>query len=367
MAQLTSKQKERLKALGISTKDEATAKNELLAFLAGNEITEVDEDPLEELLDMAEALGDAAVKAIAGSDAAKEELEELDEEDDEDKEESDEEEGDEEEGDEEKDEEKEDLEELAGEVAKENVKAKVTEKKAAAATAAKAAKKGDAPAEKKKSNLPVKVRDGETFKQGDPAHVKMVEALTKDLFPKKDYNIKILAQGFAVRLNQVDSTTRCLLVFNFLKVKDGKLKGRHVALNALRLSGDKGAEVALANLPESYADDERVKTILQNLPIVENVTEDEFREIMTPELVTLMRGYLEKLDTRLNDNRAKLEEKVAAANTEAKAKSDAKGAKAEPKKAAPAPEPAAKAGNGAKPAAANAKPEPKPVAKAGKK
>lgn len=55
MAKLTKSQIERLGALGITEKDEASAKKAVLKHLENNDITEVDDELLDDLIEMAEA------------------------------------------------------------------------------------------------------------------------------------------------------------------------------------------------------------------------------------------------------------------------------------------------------------------------
>jgi hypothetical protein len=363
MAKLTKDETKRLEALNLTAKNPEDAKKAVLQMLKKHEITDVEEEEIGSLLDMAEA--------FAEEEVAEEETE--DEEEGEEDEESDEEEApapapkgkkaapapapaakgkklpapDDEE----------DLDEAADEAAAKPKKgAAVPAPKAAtkAAPAPKADKKATPAKKAAAAETPSRVR-GERFDPENEDHLKLLKPLNKR-FPKDKYEHKLGKDGVSVRLKDTESTNRTVFVYNGLRVVDGELKGM-MNFNALRL-GNRDAEGTHPGeklIRKAFVDNDDLLdrlTMEDTLPKIKSATVAEVIE-MCDALLGDMEGKLTKLDTHLNKNKAALEKNMGTTS-----KKDGKGKAAAPvvdedeqdeEEEAPAPAPK---GKKAKPAPA---------------
>lgn len=320
----------RLSAVGIEALSEEGARAKLLKKLAENDIDNVDEDPLDDLIDMykqfhEEPEAEAEEEAADDEEAAEEASEETEEEGHEEEEEYDEaaEEVEEEETAEEEAEEEDEDEKPAKATAKPAVKPGKPQVGAAAKATAKPAVA--------KAPKTVRVK-GAAWNKDNEAHVKMIQ---KPFVKNEDYSdleFKMLKQGFTA-YEELTSAKRALFSYDRVKITDKGLVG-DLFFNALKGKEEVEEHVDLGDLDREF------KNFNPNLIFVPRVSPEEANAILANnDLLAHMRGKVEAADKKAVAARKKMEEKMKEGEKKPApaAKVAPKAAPAPVKKAAPAP------------------------------
>jgi hypothetical protein len=298
---------EGLLGIKIKTKTEEEARPKLVDFLATQEVNGVEDDPIQELVEMAEVFADEvpAAKAAAPTKLKKVVDEPEDEEEELDAAIGD---GDDDEEEEEEPEPEEEEEEEAP--AKPTKKAVAPAAKATVKPAVKAT-----PKEKEKTgreSLP-----GEKFDARNNKKHEVYLKPFKEFFPAEDFEITLLKQGFTVRVLGKNAKTT-ILNFDELKIDDGKLIG-NVYTNRF-----KSVEDLMETLPEEYHEKKIGMFRMESHPSIRSVSQDELFDIFeNSELVRLSLDRANAKDVKMGINREKLEETLNA-GTKATAKPAAK-------------------------------------------
>lgn len=311
----------RLSAVGIEALSEEGARAKLLKKLAENDIDNVDEDPLDDLIDM--------YKQFHEEPAAEEEAA--------DEEEAAEEEATEEEA-EEGHEEEEEYDEAAEEVddeeaAEEEAEEESDEDEKPAKATAKPAVKPGKPQVGAAAKAPKTVRvKGTAWNKDNEAHVKMIQ---KPFVKNEDYSdleFKMLKQGFTA-YEELTSAKRALFSYDRVKITDKGLVG-DLFFNALKGKEEVEEHVDLGDLDREF------KNFNPNLIFVPRVSPEEANAILANnDLLTHMRSKVEAADKKAVAARKKMEEKMKEGEKKPAptAKVAPKAATAPVKKAAPTP------------------------------
>ena len=322
---LDKKQIKTLASLGITAVSEEGARKKVLAELAKSEITGVDDDSLEDIIDMLKTLKAESEpeEETTEEEAATEEEETYDE-------------AAEEEADEEEDEEEEEEEEEEDEAPAATVKKTVA--KAPPAKAAPAAKAVTKAAPKAAAKTTTPRLKGEPFSSANAEHVKALINPVKKAYP--DLEIKVLKQGYTA-FQELTSAKRALFGFDRVKLVDGEWRGDFF-LNAMKGLEEVQEHVDLGELDAEF------KNFNPNLIFIPRVTQADIDTILEAnDLLAYMKGKAEAADKRAVANRKKMEEtmttKAAAAKPAVKGapvaktavKAPVKGAPVVPAKAAP--------------------------------
>jgi len=295
---------DKLQEVGIKgVTSEAEARTKMIEFLQENDIEDVDDDPMDELYLMVEAMydgSDAELDDASEDDEEEDDVEETDADDsDEDEEEDDEEEDDEEEEDEE------DEEDDAEEVEKANDK---VQKKTVAKAKKQATAKATASGTKKSSKRLNPLENKE--------HAEKYDGLKDVLNERGDFEFNFIANGGVSIKHLGKNSKKVFLSFDSPKVtKEGEIVGR-VYLSSVR------DEDVLQGL---FGDDIETKKswsgniLIIGMPLEELVSTldenwEEFQAVL---------DKLSKKDEKLGKNRAKLEKDLKAEKT-TKAKESAK-------------------------------------------
>lgn len=292
----------RIEALGIivKTKTEEEARPKLIAHLAKHDLQGVEDDPINELVEFCEVLGEdevetkplpkAAAPAVKGKKVVEPEPEEEEEET-----------------------EEEQLDGLAEELEEEEeeVVAKPAKKAAApvVATKAKTAPAAVKTVAKPAKTEPVKasgggreVIPGEKFDaRNNKKHLAFIKPF-EAFFPEEDFEITLLKQGFTVRVLGKNAKTT-ILNFDELKIVDGKLAG-NVYTNRF-----KSVEDLFEVLPEEYQEKEVGMFRMESHPSIRKVSQDELFDIFeNSELVRTSLDRANAKDVKMGVNRERLEE-----------------------------------------------------------
>lgn len=307
---LKDQDKKKLLKIGITSTTEEDATAKILAFLAKNDVDNVEEEPLSQLIEMAEVFYDDAPAEVEDDEEAEDEEAEEEAEEDEDEEPT-----------------------PPVVVKKSAVKAVV---KAAPVVAKKPAAKTkveeideDEEMDKvleeikdKKINVkkpvaaPAKAVAGrKTELNGDKwdgrnnkAHDAMIKGFRKR-FNEKEFQIDLLKQGFTVRVLGANAKTT-IMNFDEVRIDGGKLVGNFYC------NRFKNPEDLLAILPEQYqAEGESEKNVGffrgESHPCIRKVTEDELMDILdNSEFLNMSLSKASTTDIKMGKNREKLEESI---------------------------------------------------------
>ena len=309
---LTAAQTKQLASLGIKAKSEDDAKKQLIKALAEEQVTDVESEPLSELIDMYEAFYEA-----------EEEVEEEEVEEDEDSHEEEEdydEVAEEEEEDEEEEVEEDDEEEEEDD---EEPKKKVTSKKAPvkkAPISKKTVPTRKAPVKKEASRSRVTV-----WSKEDPKHVEAIQEPFVDRY--EDLEIKLLKNGFTAWA-PLEATKRAIFSYDRLRFNaEDELIG-DLFFNALKGLEEVEENVELGDIDREF------KNFNANLVFVPRVNVEEVNQILAAnDLIMTMQQRLESQDKRAVASRKRLEEKMRESD-----KSNKKVSKKTVKKTAPSEE-----------------------------
>lgn len=310
----------------IKTKTEEEARKKLIEFLADNEVMGVEDDSINDLIEMAEVFYEPAPKATPPKKTAKVVQPEPEEEEEEQLEDEDlEEVGEDDEALEEEEEEPVEDDDIEEEPV---VKKKATTPaKTAAKPAAKVEVKKAAPVEKSKSAAPAKAAPAKAVRESSggekfdgrnvPAHLKYLKPF-ETVFPKADFEITCLKQGFTVRVLGANAKTT-ILNFDELKIVDGKLNGN------LYTNRFKSVDDLLEVLPDEYHEREIGMFRMEAHPSIRKVTQDEVFDIFNnSELLNVSLDRANAKDAKMGINRERLEETLKQGTKAAPAKSAAK-------------------------------------------
>lgn len=298
---------EKLLGVTIKTKTEEEARPKLVAFLVKNEVEGIEDDPIRDLVEMAEVFVEdepakptiKASKKVVAPEPEEEEEEEASEEEEEEEEVTEE---------DELDETLEEEEEEAPKPVKKGAVAAKPAPKAAAKPAVKATPKAAAePKAASRTNLP-----GEKFDaRNNKAHEKYLKPFLA-FFPTKDFELVILKQGVTVRVLGKNAKTT-IVNFDDLKIVDGKLAGNFYA------NRFKSADDLMEVLPEEYHDKEIGMFRMESHPSVRKVSQDELFDIFeNSEVIRVSLDRANAKDVKMGINREKLEETLNAGKTAAK-------------------------------------------------
>jgi hypothetical protein len=269
---LTKPEIAKLAAIGLTgIKFEEQARKKLIGILAENEVTEVDDEELNDLIEMAEAFVEPSTE-----EAEAEEVEE------------------EVESDIETDEE---LGELAEEV--EEIDEKATKK-----APAKPVAKATTTTAKKAPTPPTRTANGEVFNaRENKAHLKMLEAF-RGALPKEDFNFDILKQGFTVRMLS-KNTKPTIFNYDGLRIIDGELVGDFYC------NRFKKPDELIEVLPEAYQDRTIGMFRGESHPSIKKLTQTEVLDIIeNSEVLAISLKKAGDIDQRMTNNREKLEESL---------------------------------------------------------
>ena len=275
---LTDADVKSLKSIGItSVKTEDEARKKLLAYLKKNEIEDVEDEPLKDLIEMAEAFydGDAEAeedeteeeevpapkKKAAPAPVAKKKAVVVEED------------------------EEEDMEELA----------KESKKKVAAAPVKKAVAKKEVASDKVAFDPKTNDADAKVLHKAFGKH-----------FPKGEFEYKFLAGGGVTIFHVGKNSKKAVVSFDNIKSRASELTGNLYLNSASRIAHD---EIPC---------DSDLHFAWSKTSFVKNVKISEVDEILTDELVTFLMSKVAKLDVKLGKNRDKMEANLKGDKTPAK-------------------------------------------------
>ena len=349
---LTKEQVKRLNALNVSTKSDDAARKGIIDLLAQNDVDGMDDEDMDTLLDLAESLiPDAGAAAPAADDADAKELAQEAEEEAGEAEEETEEEEETAEGDEFDDMDRTALKKYIKENGLEvkvfkgdsddDIRAKIRaaltapaaeeekEPEAPATKAAPAKKATAKPAAKKAEKAPTAKRGVKLDPQNNPDDLKVLVDAMSGIFPEDEFKYDaVKSAGVTIKHKGQNSNRALVLIENCSRQADGSIK-----CNLYFLTLTKNLEV-LDNADIAY------EKCWSGAPFIKGTTLAESVEMVSAVKDSLT-AQVKKIDKRLGENRAKMEEGLA--------KKGAAKAKAEAKEETEAPaKPAAKAA--AKPA-----------------
>ncbi len=141
--------------------------------------------------------------------------------------------------------------------------------------------------------------------RNDESHEKHIQVFIDKFFPAEEFEIKILKQGFTVRLLGKNAKPT-IMNFDELKIDDGSLFG-NLYLNRL-----KTVDEMMEFLPERLKDNKIGHFRGETHPSIKRVTTDDVIEIL--EANGALAASLQKADAtdeRLGKNREKMEEQLA--------------------------------------------------------
>lgn len=304
---LTKKEQGELLEVGIKATTSAAARVKLVKYLKSQELDDIENDPLEDLIEFAKAYYEPE------DEEEEEDMEELEE--DEDLEELDEEDeydilADEVEEDTEPDYEK----MLVKDLRKMCIEKKLIKKNAAVNIRKKQPfldllnppkkekKAKEKPKAKATRGVSVEKFDG----RGNEDHFEHVEALVAKIFPGKDFELKILKQGFTVRA-LLDNAKPTVINFDDLKFDaDGELVGN------LYFNKFKSEEDLIEFLPEKFHERKIGMFRGETHPSMKKVTEKEFKTLLSKKgsILSTTITRCKNEDGRLGTNRKNLEKSI---------------------------------------------------------
>lgn len=329
MSKLTKEQIETLSKLGVKGKTDEEVRPEILKRLKKEDIEEVDNDPIEDLINILSAFavveppkGKKVVVEVEDEDETEEESAEDEEEAEEiktslpkkvkkevvktvKKEES------------KKDEtldkktvkvEKSEKKPVTEKVTKKAVKKPIPyETDSELEELAKEAKGKKLEKDSKKVDVSIKSKSG-FVNLNDISQKEIIDKSLVSLLSKFNLQVTYGTKIVSFR-NKSTVSGRCVLTFDDLKIKQDGDISLFIGFNAFRLLPKETAEEKLRSfIPEEYKDNVTLRS--SGLLSVKNITNKDVKKILTKELLEFMENYIKKLDGKLNENRKKMTEQM---------------------------------------------------------